>query len=89
MREQPGTQGEIKHSILPAFLQGFCILGERVKGWKSERIQGWKGPGGQGPGIMGNLKKGGIYIRLSYWFPTMESNRCSYVLKEGFKAVNA
>ena len=32
MREQPGTQGEIKNSILPAFLQGFCILGERVKG---------------------------------------------------------
>ena len=60
MREQPGTQREIKNSILPAFLQGFCILGERVKGWKSERIQGWKGPGVQGPGIMGNLKKGGI-----------------------------
>ena len=62
MREQPGTQREIKNSILPAFLQGFCILGERVKGWKSERIQGWKGPGGQGPGIMGNLKKGGIHL---------------------------
>ena len=61
MREQPGTQGEIKNNMLPAFLQGFCILGERVKGWKSERIQGWKGAGGQGPGIMGDLKKGGMY----------------------------
>ena len=66
MRGQPGTQGEIKNSILPAFLQGFCILGEWVKGWKSERIQGWKGAGGQGPGIMGNLKKGGICIFKAY-----------------------
>ena len=32
MREQPGTQREINNSILSAFLQGVCILGERVKG---------------------------------------------------------
>ena len=78
MREQPGTQREIKNSILPAFLQGFCILGERVKGWKSERIQGWKGPGGQGPGIMGNLKKGGIILYLYLNYHTKDPNNKEY-----------
>ena len=33
-------------------------VGWKGEGWKSERILGWKYPGGQGPWIMGNLKRG-------------------------------
>ena len=66
MREQPGTQREIQNNILPAWLQGFCILGERVKGWKGEGILGCKGPGGQGPWIMGDHEKGGIMAWIPY-----------------------
>ena len=63
-REQPGTQSESKNArIACSFASwGARVKGERVKGWKGERILGWKGRVGQGPWIMGNLKKGGIIL---------------------------
>ena len=58
LRAQPETQRERKNSILPAFLQAFCILGDRVKG---ARVKGFWGKwvlGTRVLGIWGFLKRG-------------------------------